>query len=143
MTTPRGTNEHFDLVRIWFDARGARTDRAPDPDEQLDQRIFDGVEYYFGEPTCRIDDHVVEVAALASVEREHDPEYFRHHISRGLGPERSHEISIEYVTSPQHAVWVARRFTETELTDGLFDMRMEELVDLTDDVRRDLGIVAS
>ncbi len=143
MTTPHETNPHFDLIRAWFDARGARPDFAPDLDEQIDQRRYEGVEYYFGEPTCRPDEHVAEVAGLVSVDREHDARYFERFSSNVTGPEREHAYSVEYVTSPQYAVWVARRFTETELTDGLFATRMEELVSLTEDMRRDLGIVAS
>lgn len=142
MTTPIETNPHFDLIRAWFDNLGARPDFTPDPDEQIDQRRFEGVEYYFGEPTCRPDDHVVEVAGLVSVNRQHDPTYFERYVSDITGPEREHAYSVEYVTSPQYAVWVARRFTESELTDGLFPTRMEELVSLTEDLRRDLGIVS-
>lgn len=143
MTAPHETNPHFDLIRSWFDCHGARPDFTPDLDEQIDQRRYEGVEYYFGEPTCQPDRHVVEVAGLVSVDREHDPDYFRQFLSAVNGPERAHTYSIEYVTSPQYAVWVARRFTETELTDGLFATRMEEIVSLTEDIRRDLGIVAA
>lgn len=140
MTTPIETNPHFDLIRAWFDTRGARPDFSPDLDELIDQRRFEGVEYYFGEPTCRPDNHVVEVAGLVSVDRPHDPGYFARFESNVYGPEREHAFSVEYVTSPQYAVWVARRFTENELTDGLFATRMEELVSLTEDLRRDLGV---
>ena len=143
MTAPIETNPHFDLIRAWFDTHGARPDFTPDPDEQIHQRRYEGMEYYFGEPTCRPDNHVVEVAGLVSVNRQHDPEFFRRYTSNVNGSERDHAYSVEYVTSPQYAVWVARRFTESELTDGLFATRMEELVSLTDDMRRDLGIVGT
>jgi hypothetical protein len=37
-------------------------------------------------------------------------------------------------------VWVARRFTGHDLADGIFDTHMEELIDIVEALRDDLGV---
>jgi hypothetical protein len=139
VTAPLETNPHFDLVRAWFDARGASGDHTPDLEEELDQRQLDDVEYYFGEPTCAVDDHVLEVAGLVSLDKVYEPDVFERYRPGG-GRAHGHTFSVEHVTSPQPAVWVARRFTEHDLADGIFDTHMEELIDIVVALRHDLGV---
>lgn len=128
-------SQHMVSVVDWFILEGASHDETRFGQELLDRVELRGIDYFFGDSTCNVDHHLVEVAALASLGAPYDTATLWSMIAPLAETLDGHNLVLDLWGDEEQAVWVAARLSDLDLAPGRIDERLAELVTLAEHVR--------
>ena len=126
---------HMVAVLDWFILEGADHDETRFGFEALDSLHLAGIDYFYGDSTCLVDHHVVEVAGLASLGAPYDTATLLSMVEPLASLLDGHNLDIEVSGDEEQAIWVTARLSDLDLTPETIETRLGELVALTARVR--------
>lgn len=119
----------------WFILEGADHDETQFGGKLLDRVELRGIDYFFGDTTCDVDHHIIEVAALAVLGAPYDAATLWSMVAPLAQSVDGHNLEIDVDHHEDTAVWVAARLSDLDLSPGRIDERLRELVELAERVR--------
>ena len=139
--TPFSVHDHIEIdphmvtVLDWFILEGGDHDETQFGLGSIDAVTLDGIDYYFGDSTCDVDHHLVEVAALASLGAPFDTGTLWSMVEPLATRLDGHNMDIDVSGDEEQAVWVTCRLSDLDLVPDRIGLRLGELVTLATKVR--------